>query len=219
VAIDVGTGTTASLQIGLATGDLTNKYTGDGASTVILWGAQVENAGQPYPTTYIPTTSAGVQRNSENFTYPASTIPNVASPGSVFLIGTYSQPFVNATNQRWFDTTSAVNTNGMSLFPTSNINLQLRIDPIGIMVNFAQTLARNLASSYLCTYRWGRMALYINGRSAALANNVGITLPAAKGVLNVGQSSQPGGQVDSWIRRLMVFDCYLDHMDAARIKG
>lgn len=56
--------TTGVFTLYLATADNTNTYSGDNASGVYLWGAQLELSAAAYPvSTYIPTTSASVTRN------------------------------------------------------------------------------------------------------------------------------------------------------------
>lgn len=66
--------TALQIDVSLADGDASPSYTGDGASGIYVWGAQLEQAA--FASSYIPTTSAAVTRNatslSRNWTLPAN---------------------------------------------------------------------------------------------------------------------------------------------------
>ena len=93
-------------------------YTGDGTSGVYVWGLQIENA--PFPTSYIPTTSATVTRTTD---YASITGTNFSSwynqsqgtfilnskllPGSGSQFGTAAETFINGSGIA----------NGLSIMP------------------------------------------------------------------------------------------------------
>lgn len=76
VTFDMGTGATTPIgQFALATGDGVFTYTGDGTSGLTLWGLAVERQGgsfgaAPFPSSYIKTTTAAIQRQADSFTVP-----------------------------------------------------------------------------------------------------------------------------------------------------
>ncbi len=72
-------GTTPNSHFQLATGDNGNSYTGDGASGLYIWGAQLEAAA--FPSSYIPTTTASATRAADVLTVPVS---GIAYPVSLF---------------------------------------------------------------------------------------------------------------------------------------
>jgi len=61
---------TSQLRIGLANSSTNWSYTGDGASNAYAWGAQLEVGA--FPTSYIPTTAAGVTRSPDIATMPTA---------------------------------------------------------------------------------------------------------------------------------------------------
>lgn len=64
----------SSAQVGIATGNGVNSYTGDGTSGIYIWGAQTELGA--FPTSYIPTTTTALTRNAD---LPVMTSTNFSS--------------------------------------------------------------------------------------------------------------------------------------------
>jgi len=65
--------TTVRMLCGLADGDLSHTYSGDGASSVYWWGAQLERVGSDTnarPSSYIPTTTSTVTRSVDQLSVP-----------------------------------------------------------------------------------------------------------------------------------------------------
>lgn len=67
IVVSAGSGASGPrIEVFLASADLVPTYTGDGVSGVLLWGAQIE-VNVPFPTSYIPTTSATASRSADSF--------------------------------------------------------------------------------------------------------------------------------------------------------
>lgn len=85
---------------GSGTGALSINYSGDGASGVYLWGAQVEQNALAYPSSYIPTTTAQVTRAGD--AYSVTNLGSITSriASTLYVEGAY-YGFIGATNAAW----------------------------------------------------------------------------------------------------------------------
>lgn len=97
VAVDVSAGATAPQVFAYMDNGTTNSYTGDGSSTLHVWGAQLE-AGSA-PTSYIQTISATATRAVDNLSLSTSAYPHSDVTGTLyaeFSIPLVSTSFYNA---------------------------------------------------------------------------------------------------------------------------
>ncbi len=91
-----GTGPTVTLM--LATGDLGETYSGDGASGAYLWGLQFETD-KPFASSYIKTTTAAVTRVADQISWPFTLIPQAMTIYLVLVeLGTFLRASVEATS-------------------------------------------------------------------------------------------------------------------------
>lgn len=104
--------TTGQLSFKLANADAGQVYDGNGTSGLYIWGAQAE--AKLAPTTYIPTTSATVTRNSEMLSIPAK---DVIGPSGTIIINFYNDGDDTLNRNRVFlsATNGSVTTSGAML--------------------------------------------------------------------------------------------------------
>jgi hypothetical protein len=157
----VFTGTIAlnAFDIGLSTGNNISSYTGDGTSGLYVWGAQLE-AGA-YPTSYIPTTSASVTRNSD-----------VISKGDIFTNG-----LITASGGTWFvdlsNNTSVIRdgiTGGLSITTNSTvlgnaITIRNRNSSVNTSMQLVRVLAGTSTGSIYTFAENAKIAIKWNGTS------------------------------------------------------
>jgi hypothetical protein len=91
-------GTGPTVYLALATADNTPTYSGDGASYVYLWGAQLE-IDKAFVSSYIPTTTAAVTRNADVLSFPFTTSPRATT---VYLRFIERGALLHGTNGRTF---------------------------------------------------------------------------------------------------------------------
>lgn len=109
-------------------------YTGDGASGVYVWGAQLETG--PFPTSYIPTTTATVTRAADVLKTPTGTWFN-NSVGTLLAFGNI--PYVgSASNPQFASLTDNTSNNLIALLMANSSSDKQRdfINKSGIQQNY-----------------------------------------------------------------------------------
>lgn len=115
-------GTNCSAVVGLSNSNTLGTYTGDGASGIYLWGAQLEAAS--FPSSYVPTVAASATRAADVLTVPVS----VASPLTGFAEFAYANGVTSASaaaSQYALVLGSSDNSNRLILYNPSSANGQI----------------------------------------------------------------------------------------------
>ena len=144
---------------------ITTTYTGDGTSSLYMWGAQVE-AGA-YATSYIPTTAATVTRNNDACSKTSITSLIGQTEGTLFFQGAI-QGVNTSVNRRIFTISDGTTSNAISIQnPSTNQRIEFEVTTSG----FTQALisAANNSLVYGQTfkaaiaYKENDFVAYING--------------------------------------------------------
>lgn len=123
-------GATASV-IGLATADNTDSFTGDDASGIYIWGAQLE-AGA-FPTSYIPTEATAVTRNADVATMTGTNFSDWFNASEGAIVCTYDTAMPSGTGYAY-----GISNGLLSAFIGGNIttgNAGVRVDNTTNQVN------------------------------------------------------------------------------------
>ena len=164
IAIATATATNASVTINYAlmNSSLYETYTGDGTSSLYVWGVQVEAAA--YATSYIPTTAATVTRNNDVCSDTSITSLIGQTEGTLFLDFTFDRQFVNADV---FSLNDASILNRVSIGVTASNTLSGLVDSGGSnQATITSTIA--VGTRYKCAiaYKANDFVLYVNGVQA-----------------------------------------------------
>ena len=177
----------------------TNVYTGDGASGIYIWGAQLE-AGA-FATSYIPTTTATVTRAADVASITGSNFSSFynQTEGTVFIdvnsapIATVIQTAYDindgTTNERIFTRRLAAGTIGTAI--TDNNTVQANIG------GFAIAASARYRSSF--AYKLNDFSGSVNGATNDTASSG--TLPTVT-AMNIGATQAGASQTNGTIRRL-----------------
>jgi hypothetical protein len=162
---------TESLRIYLANGTTwTAPYAGDGTSSALIWGAQLE-AGA-YATSYIPTLSASVTRVAD-----AASKTGISS-----LIGQtegtlYAEFNVGGADGRVMSTLGGSNRFGMTASPTA-VGAFIVTAAGGVVYSTSAAFTHGATTKMALAYKSGESVLYVNG-SAVLTTTASFAFNAA----------------------------------------
>ena len=197
------TSTTANFDIQPTTGDDVLTYLGDGSSSLYVWGADLE-AGV-YPTSYIPTTSASVQRNRD-------------------LITTTTLDWFNTTTGSWYvkcrlnDDEAQTKVvfyieNGWNdrIFSEFNSTQQVRFrsvhstDTDGIS-DGSVSKSINTDVDIAGAYADDDFIAYVDGASSGLDSTAAFPLGATMATFRIGNAVDTGFQPNGHIKELRYYD-------------
>jgi hypothetical protein len=193
-----------------------NNYTGDGTSSLYVWGAQVE-AGA-YATSYIPTTAATVTRNSDvcNKTSASSLIGQ--TEGTLFA--EFKVPSVDGSSN-YIALTSGAFTNSIILGKEISVNpdkFLFYIQGGGVIIlNNTNTALTNDYVKCAIAYKSGDWAAYFNGTQVASGTST-FTFNSALSVFGFGSNaslSVTGEQTN--IKQTLVFKTRLTNAELATL--
>jgi hypothetical protein len=165
---------------------ITSAYTGDGTSSLYLWGAQVE-AGA-YATSYIPTTAATVTRNNDNMQKTSITSLIGQTEGTLFLnfkfTGTEDGYFSvgdGTTGNRIVIGTQIVLRRIRALITNATISqVDISSDNGSLVIGNSYKMA--------IAYKENDVAVYLNG--SLIATDTTATIPACPNLYFSAASSQ-----------------------------
>jgi len=171
-----------TIQIRAATGDTNLTYTGDGASGIFAWGAQLE-AGS-FPTSYIPTTTASVVRSADVCSITGSNFTGFWNPseGTLFASGVTRGYLVMAS--------SGANSNQIAIFRNPS-PLYMRFDVASGGAYTAQIISATIADG---SFNKTAGSYATNDARAAFNGTLGtaditVTVPSNLTTLNIGSQS------------------------------
>jgi hypothetical protein len=179
----ISSGTGAYVIIGGV--DATGATDTDAIGIVHIWGAQLELGA--FPTSYIPTTSASVTRNRDEFSKTAISSLIGQSEGTIFY--EFSVPIVeNVTRVISLSGASVSNRINISTFSSS---IFVRVDVGGAnQVNSSAIISVTNMNKIAFRYKANDFSLYVNGVNV-ITDTSGITFPAA--TLDRISNLQPDG--------------------------
>jgi hypothetical protein len=203
---------TESLRIYLANGTTwTAPYAGDGTSSALIWGAQLE-AGA-YATSYIPTLSASVTRVADAASKTGISSLIGQTEGTIFL--DVRAVLDTTTNQDY--SVSDGTTNNRALIRLNNSGLINAIGVFGGSVEFNMgTTAYTAGSRYkiALAYKLNDIALYVNGVQAATDNTATISGTLSRFGFDVGTGVAP---IISPVNQALLFKTRLTNAQLAEL--
>lgn len=181
----------------LASSSNTYSYAGDGSSGVYIWGAQFEPG--PFPTSYIPTTTAALTRQADSLVLPIATPSSV---GTIFSQG--SLPFLGSPNVRPF--ASVDDNTSMNVF-------QLRVNDGTADIPGYGTVIAGVATGYdigttygvgntvktAVTYQTNNLNGAVNGTLGSLISST--TIPTFSKI-RIGKSLISLSQLGGWVNEI-----------------
>jgi hypothetical protein len=176
----------------------------DGTSSILIWGAQLE-AGA-FPTSYIPTTTAGVTRNADVVsTTDVSWVNSTA--GTVYI--DHIPGISIANGQRIFDLSGGAGTRYCDLNHLTGGKINL-FGSNSVTINSAGTPLTALTRMKLSAgIEVNNYALYIDG--AAAGTDTSTTALPTPTALNVGSFSSNTNQLNGLVKEIRYYDTRFDN--------
>lgn len=172
-----------------------SSYIGDSLSGFYLWGAQLELG--PFPTSYIPTTTAAVTRGADVLVFP---MPSPSSEGALFARGVTD--FISGSDAKPL---GSVDDN------SGNNAIQLRVINNTGTIGYGTVISGSAAGHNISTYIPRSLAKVVVGYKTNSTNgavngaldsvNTSISMPVFSKV-RVGGSTISNGKINGWIEKL-----------------
>jgi len=172
-------------------------YTGTGAQTVYLWGAQLELGA--FPTSYIPTLSASVVRSADVCSIDGSNFSSIWNgiDATVFFRGSR---VANQTGQTSWSVSSNTNATAVNLIRGSTTEIVTGAgSSIGLTIPSFTTLAEYKVAVAL---KSGDYAASFNGATTLTSSNA-FVLTLNK--MNIGTNYPSNGQLNGWIHSIKFY--------------
>ena len=196
--------TTFNADIGIRTtsGAGFQTYTGDGASGIYLWGAQLE--AKAYASSYIPTTTASATRAADSLTVTGVT--GLAYPLTIYCECELSSDAAGNQPAIWID-------NGSGNTDLANLAAQMSTKKLRSTITASSAAQADISStaSSLAVGSVFKGALRVatndaqQGLNGALATaDTSVTLPSSPTILRFGINNTPG-YLYGYLRRLAIF--------------
>ena len=189
-------GTQGSLQ--MSADGITTLYTGDGASGVFIWGAQLE-AGS-FPTSYIPTTTAALTRSADVCSITGGDFTSLYNATEGTILANASTP---ASGDRTVLSTDDNTANEMTRLRTEGTNPFFKVTDGGsdVVAIDAGTVTANTTFKLAAAYEINNFAASING-GTVVADTSG-TIPTVDR-MRIG-AGQGGNTMCGHIARIQYF--------------
>lgn len=158
--VTTGSGSYSLALRSLDTAALTT-YTGDGTSSLYLWGAQVE-AGA-YATSYIPTTAATVTRNVD-FMQKANITSLLGQDEGTMFIDVTRDFSANAGNEATYISLNATSSNRVAIYWTSMSSMIVQVRVNSVIVYTKTIFNTRNRNKIAVAYKLGNLAVYMNGQ-------------------------------------------------------
>ncbi len=199
----------ADLRAKISSSGSSDSYTGDGASGLYLWGAQVE-AGA-FPTSYIPTTTAAATRLADVATMTGSNFSNWYNAAAGTLMVEFDVPattsdpgtrVVAGTSDGTFNNSIYIARNPSS----GNVNANIVASGSG-QVGFTSpgSVTPNIASKFAMAFATNDANEALNG--ALATTDTVITVPTGQTAMTLGNANWVGSAnvINGHIRRLTYY--------------
>jgi hypothetical protein len=189
-------------------------YTGDDTSGIYVWGAQFETG--PIATSYIPTTTASVQRVKDDITLGSASSLIGQTEGTLYVEVDWRA--ASGTTQYLLDVTDGTGSNRMIIFNASVSGGQLRM--FAGANGTPQTDQGELSSGYsgiqkiAFAYKTDDFELYRNGSSISTDTSGSLAALATLTDIDLGQSSSAGVQANMHIRAVALYTRRLTDAEA-----
>lgn len=200
------TGTAAAHRLDIlpASANGTLSYTGDGSTVdLIAWGVQVEASSLPH--SYVPTTTASVTRNLDNFAFATATNVdnNQGSMSHVFLTEDYDTP---GASPELVSLTDGTNANTIDSWINASDFVQMAMNS-GSVLQTSNTGAVDVSDgarhSHCISWKTNDVRLFVDSKTVNGPDTVA-TPPASLTRINIG-GYNGGFQTEGIIERVQIF--------------
>jgi len=207
-------------QVSGTTGDSVSSYTGDGTTSIYLWGAQLE-AGA-FATSYIPTTTTALTRNADAASMTGTNFSSWynASEGTLFsesinLPGQSAVVFPRIANINDGTTNNVITTVWRS--DTSRLYGAVTVSGVNVaevgVVGVTQTNANKIALGYATN----NFAASVNG--GAVNTDTSGAVPTGLTALGIGRQASAADFINGYIRRIAYYPVRVTNAQLQALTG
>ena len=175
-------------------------YTGDGASYIYVWGAQIESG--VFSTSYIPTYGSTVTRAADVFTVPTTAGGGWYTAGQGTLAATGMQPFIDSTTNahRFAAVGDGTSQNSIGLSVTGGaLKGYMFLSGSVTYVASQGSMSVNSLTKGIISYDGTRINCAFAGNLCAAST--GLTIPTVTKIA-IGAESNGASFFDGWINRV-----------------
>ena len=195
-----------------ADGDITVDR--DGTSSLLLYGAQLEDTA--FPTSYVPTTTAAVPRNADLLTYTAS--GNAGYP--ITYIMDWTPRTDSISSGYFFDVHDGTTNNRVSLLTNGATSVPRVFHAQGGANEWnsgasADAAILGVTQSVAVSYAANNGVFYIDGRS--VNTDTASTAPAAPTTISIGMRSGDTGHQYAYINNVRIYPKVLNATEIKRL--
>lgn len=217
------TDTTVNAQVfldnGTGTGAISQSYTGDGASGVIVFGPQLDNnngsSAHPFaPSPYIPTAAAAASRSADLITIALATAPLTALNPSVvtlYVNGTFFHAAASAFNQNIFGFDDGTSSNRNFLFRrtvTALANYSLSTGGSNTIngATIGPAITRGVPVTLANAAQAGNQA---TGAMGTITYFTAAAMPVSPTIVYFGNVGGAGSSCGCFIKRAAIWNAYI----------
>lgn len=201
-----GQAVTTSYAVLLQSGGSGESYTGTTGSGAYVWGMQLEKG--PFPTSYIPTTTAAVTRNDDNIKL-TSLSPWLEDEAAGTIVAEYSVPWtysaLDSVSRRIIEINSDANNRHLVYLTSGKIRGLTTTAGVGVATDFALTNqpARNTVGRVGWAWQKDNFARAVNG-SVDLIDSAG-DVPSTLTLAQLAAGVAGGGNLCGHLRRFRFY--------------